>query len=344
VGSSDLDDDAHVYGCDVLVVLLEDATLESRWVQREIDLARGAHVAILPVRIASNMDAGKVMRELALDEFQYLTYEGKSSFDNLMREIDRLAAKSADKQGLMVAKLTKKLQQVKVARSQLFAQPYRLRTHDHPCRVYLAGGSIVDAHGVDIIVNTENNYMQMARVHENHTVSSVLRYLGSDFDGRGNLLEDTVQLELDEQVKALGGRPVQLGTVLVTVAGHTRSKLRHNGFKYIFHAATVEVTHKVKLANMQPMSDPDAIRECVCECLQRASQLDTELESIIFPLFGAGQAKAKPKRVAEAMLTGVERFLERNAQTPLRRIYLCAYRERDLKIVEDCMEATFSRA
>ena len=68
----------NIHSSDVLIVLLEHETHLSEWVQREVDVARGAHVAILPIAIIGEAELAKVLREvqdkLAITEMQFLNF------------------------------------------------------------------------------------------------------------------------------------------------------------------------------------------------------------------------------------------------------------------------------
>jgi O-acetyl-ADP-ribose deacetylase (regulator of RNase III) len=209
--------------------------------------------------------------------------------------------------------------------------------------------------------------MQMARVFENHTLSSALRYAGAILDRQNRMLEDTLQAELDQQVQAqIGSRPVALGDVIETNAGHPNSPLRSRGIRYILHAATVSVTHGIHMKTMTPIEQPKDIRQAVLNCFYKVHEINTKrgvispagtpgyaqelqnaarfepIRSMIFPLFGTGHASANAIAVVEPMLKGVVEFLETHQETSLRDIYLCVYRQRDLPVVESAMSKVFA--
>jgi hypothetical protein len=145
--------------------------------------------------------------------------------------------------------------------------------------------------------------------------------------------------------------------VIVTNAGHHQSDLRAKGIRYIFHAATVGVEYADHERHMSPMRDMTAIRNCVINCLNKVAVVNRakgvvsqpgwrhhaverngqddyrDLESIIFPLLGVGEAESRPQPVVEAMIDGIELFLEANPDTTLRHIHICANRDRDVAVV-----------
>src|SRR5215470_5193312 len=47
---------SNIFRSDVLIVLLQKETADSEWVQREVDVARGAQVSILPLQVDDEVD------------------------------------------------------------------------------------------------------------------------------------------------------------------------------------------------------------------------------------------------------------------------------------------------
>ena len=70
--------------------------------------------------------------------------------------------------------------------------------------------------------------MQMARIFESRTVSSLLRFYGSKLDEAGRIAEDTIQDELNQinRKERVRTRPVKPGMVIVTSAAHLSSYLK----------------------------------------------------------------------------------------------------------------------
>ncbi|MGB6537242.1 MAG: NUDIX hydrolase, partial [Xanthobacteraceae bacterium] len=112
----------------------------------------------------------------------------------------------------------------------------RYRLKDRPDLVvgYKTGG-IDGINDVDIWVNSENTNMLMDRFI-GRTISARIRYLGSNRDEQGNVIEDTIFEELRTAVGPRGHVPI--GTVLVTESGLLR-KAPHR-VQSIFHVASVE--------------------------------------------------------------------------------------------------------
>lgn len=355
-GSDDLDRRRHVRGSDVLVLLLDKETAESDWVQREVDIARGMHIAILPLVLNHEVDQSQVTTLLAVDDLQYWHFRATpAELDRLCHRLTGLAEKTYENQQNLIKKLQLKWEDVPIDRQRPRYVSYQLNTVAVPVTLHLACGNIVDHRNIDVIVNSENDYMQMARVFETNTVSAMVRARGAHFDStEARMLHDTIQRELDHHVGE--GRPVGIGKVFVTSSGHAESKLRRTGFRYVLHVAAVRTSQKGYL----PVDD-DNVKTCIVNCLDMIDKINQHngvmsppeslayelqqseakafrsIESIIFPLIGTGNARAHVDWVAEAMLAGCERYLENNPTTSLRDIYLAVYRERDLPIVEQVL-------
>ncbi len=363
---------------DVLIVVMEANVLESHWVQREVDIAHGAHVRILPLHIDGE-DVEAVADRLGLEEMQRLTYTADHPrLDEIWGEIQRLAPSTRDKQKEFIKALKGKWDNrpiaPKVARKSTNRATFQYG--DHKTRLRLVSGDITSFKNIDVIVNTENDYLQMARVYEAHTVSSRLRYYGSQIESPSKrLLEDTVQMELDAYAAYTGrGRPIGPAQVVVTTSGHPQSRLAERGIRYIFHAITVAVEHEFQ-ERMQAI-DNDGITTCVINTLQAVEQVNEQhgvispeklefndgvdirtpykeqlqqtgnyqpITSIIFPLFCAGQAGRPTGQIIQPMLTGFRDFLEQTPNTSLTEIHLCAYFEHDVATVEKAMADNFER-
>jgi len=133
----------------------------------------------------------------------------------------------------------------------------------HPCEIHLATGDITAMKGIDVIVNTENDYMQMAPIYERGTLSAHCDAEGA-LIRNGHLIEDTVQQELDQQIAKspyFVSRPVSMTQIVPTHAGHAESRLvKQRHVRYIFHAATVRVDLTAKSDRWCPLRMTTASR------------------------------------------------------------------------------------
>ena len=84
----------NIHESDVLIVVIERDTAESEWVQREVDVARGANVSILPLRVGDEADTDNAVSKLALYEFQHFMdfdVAADADIERLLRDIARLS-------------------------------------------------------------------------------------------------------------------------------------------------------------------------------------------------------------------------------------------------------------
>lgn len=364
-----------IYGsireADVLVILIASDS-DSQWLQREVDIARGALVSILPVRLRSDDDISALMDKYHLDDLQYIKYPMMDDeFDKFIELIRELSTETRDRQRRFWHDLNQKRETQRAAGDNPHYVRYTGQDASLP-EVYLATGDLTKFRGIDVLVNTENNYMQMGRVFENTTLSSTLRWEGSQLDEAGRLLEDTVQMELNEQINAqMGGTlPVMPTKVLVTRAGHPESRLvNRNRARFIFHVATVTVSAAFRREKLTPLESDHAVKEAVTNCLDKVAEVnrargviatpDTEryhdemdarpdyrpIESIVLPMFGTGMGGRRVDGVAQPMARAIREFINVNhgqEDFGLRRIYLCVYSQLDVETVENALDSAFS--
>lgn len=356
----------NIHTSDVLIVLLEAETHLSEWVQREIDVARGAHVSILPVAIITEKELARVLREvqekLAISEMQFLNFSSAAPhYPPLLESIESLSKKTRDTQKAW----NDRLRELRYARKAPGDNPFHASFELLPGRkICLAAGDMSQMPNIDVLVNTENNYMQMARIYESGVLSSVLRREGS-YIRSGKIVEDSVQQELDLQVtkgEGFGSRPIEMEQVIPTHAGHPRSALVKNGARYIFHAATVYVHPRSR--TVTPIQTDASVQQTTLNCLNLLLELNANkgvispegseahareqqavdtfepVKSIIFPLFGAGQGGRSTLEVAAPMIVCFRDFLRkhhRKSDFVLETIHLCVYTEVDVAVVESLM-------
>ena len=226
---------------DVLLLLLAPETAASDWVRREIDVAKGAQVTVLPLRIRGGFNEQEALDHFDIPRLQFvdLMVGDESEYNALLDAIEALQDRTREAQERWLRAMREGEKVVAYEPTTLSVAKFRA----HGVDVHIAGGDITEMKGIDVFVNSENDYMQMARAFEATTVSSVLRFLGSNIDGAQRLVEDSLQVELNQQVDTLfGTRPVGKNTVVATSAGHPSGSLRReNKARYVIHTATVSV-------------------------------------------------------------------------------------------------------
>ena len=363
---------------DVLIVLIGPGTSQSPWVQREVALANAFGIAVVPIGAGlSRHDMDRELKDLGIERLQ-----GKIT-QNL--ELERNAGKALRAEfgvDLEVAATNTRKQKNEVLR-ELLVQPnqpdapasdnqkaatFKFNHNGQAINLHVASGDISKVRGIDVLVNSENDYMQMARTFESRTISSMLRRLGaSTRDGR---YKDTIQNELDWQVQDRS-RPLQPGEVFVTSSGGPASALaKVNGARYILHVAAVQSV--AAESRVVPFKQPHQIESCVrgsleklCEInrvkgvispkgseqyddqRKRAAQGRGNVKSIIFPLFGTGQGGTATADVLNPIFAGIHGFFEEPASeelsTVLSDIYISAFKQKDVDELTGFLRRRFGR-
>ena len=354
----------NLYSSHVLIVLLEPDTEKSDWVQREVDIARGAHVSILPLKLSGEtVSVEGVQRKLAIEATQYLEFDSTGeNFDTLVESLERLSDETRRKQYDWIKDLQQESTGIEVVNKARVAS-FPL-DEDGKCQLHLSSGDMIKLKNVDVMVNSENDYMQMARIFESSTLSSALRMAGA-LRINGRLREDSVQEALDAQIRNKDNDydlPIIPGQVIPTPAGHPEGTLRQNGTRYIFHAATVQVFNaKTRREKVVPIQDADSFRETVNNCLDTVRKVNRQrgvispagskaylleqeqadsyqpIKSIAFPIFGTGHGGLKigPK-IIRPMVRGFQEYIDEYHNTDyfsITDIYLSAYLPSDVEIV-----------
>jgi O-acetyl-ADP-ribose deacetylase (regulator of RNase III) len=189
-------------------------------------------------------------------------------------------------------------------------------------RIGLATGELRHVKDIDIWVNSENTYMQMAR-HFDPSVSGVIRYYGALRAGDGTVIDDLIANELAQSV---GKNPnVPPGRVVPTGSGELE---RTNGVKHIFHAAAVagQVGR-----GYSPIAD---LSDCVTNALELAEedQFDaTNPTSILFPLLGTGTARADVEEKAPGLIRAAIDHLAQHSSR-ITRVYFLVRDKRQLEV------------
>lgn len=366
---------SHLIISDVLLVVVMPGTAASPWVHKEIAIAKALDITIFPLGVD-------------IDEKQRKTEQEKLFINDIQGILTHNVADQS--RGALLVEIGERLEQArketrstqKTTLNDLFARrnpraakapdnqkaaTFIIEKNNRKCNLHVASGDISRVRGIDVLVNSENDYMQMARFFESSTVSSILRSRGANIIA--SRYEDTIQKELDWQLKD-EGRPVQPGQVFATSAGGPGSDLfKTNKARYILHVAAVQAVPADK--TVIPFKQPYQIERCVRNSLDKIleinqikgvkSQPGTEqpeeqkrlaaepggiVKSVIFPLFGTGQGGSAPSDVLDPMLSALTNFLEDNDELAanLTDIYISAYTEQDVNTVTEFLKARFKSA
>jgi O-acetyl-ADP-ribose deacetylase (regulator of RNase III) len=355
---------------DVVVVLVGPGTSESEWVRREIALAKALGISIVPVGFdLTDEQMETEVKALSIDDTQWVItrninlQRGRALVAELSTALDQACGATRERQNVVLNDLwtRQRIQKSKAPDSQSVAS-YRLPSPHGQAVVHVASGDVAKVRDVDVLVNSENNYMQMARFFEGATVSSILRHRGSRIkDGR---YEDTIQQELDWRLRDRV-RPVQACEVFPTSAGAPGSQLAGvNRARVILHVAAVQAVEAEE--RIVPYKQPHQIESAVRGALSVMSDLNevsavfsppgsdqrTEqerlaaggkgvLESILFPLLGTGTGGAEAHDVVAPMIDGlVGHLADSNSEgfgRALKKVYISAYTEDDVSAVMEAL-------
>jgi O-acetyl-ADP-ribose deacetylase (regulator of RNase III) len=362
---------------DVLVLIYTEAAANSEWVKREIAVARGARTSILPVLVeGDNQTMNEELGKFDLQDFQWVDFRqgSREQKDYLFDSIEQIKDEARENRRRWLES-TVRLTESSFFKAEDDKAHAAYRLADRPATtVYLATGDITRLRGIDVLVNSENNYMQMSRTFEPGTVSRALRWAGGFADGR---FYDTIQRDLNDQVWRSDHRyrvPVTATAVIPTHAGHPRSMLvDDNRVRYIFHTATVIAHGDLGDGNRRnrqiaPITQPDQIQNAVKQCLREVDRINENhgiispegtarriqednqvphyqpITSIVFPVFGIGHGGAAFDVVFPHMLEGFRDYLFVRPETTLQGIHICVYDGSTLDYAEKAMLEKFDRA
>ena len=178
-------------------------------------------------------------------------------------------------------------------------------------------GDLMDVRDCDCWVNSENNYMLMSRPFEK-SISAVIRYYGARRDAAGDMEDDLIADQLRDAVG--GAKVVAAGSVFLTSAGELK---KSHGVKVIAHVASV--TGQVGVG-WKPI---DNIHLCVRSVLDavKASDQTEEVESVLFPLMGTGQAGGSRERweLVRVQMEEAVRYLAINPKSKVKRVCFVAW-------------------
>ena len=221
-----------------------------------------------------------------------------------------------------IANLSVKTKETFVTKSENF--DYELGK-DSTKMVGLRTGSIEKVKDFDIWVNSENTNMQMAKYYSG-TISGLIRFLGAKKDITQNIIEDTIQDELD---KIMGHHnAVYPGTVIPTKSGDLEKT--HN-VKKIFHAASV--TGQVG-RGYSPIFD---LSRCVIQALELSKDFP-ELKSIIIPFMGTGKEKSDYETTIPLLIETAINYLYENPSCTLDKVYFLSIVKSKIDIAKHTFE------
>lgn len=344
---------------DVVIVIVDEETVNSPWVQREVDMAKALGISILPIILNNFSEVKSAFEKFDITRIQYTEYVGtpkkkrEAFLEEVKNGVDVLAKMTYDAQAIIWQSWKDRNKVVKTPgkrnpNAAIFTHP-----EIENIRFHIATGDASLVKGFDALVNTENNYMQMARFFEVNTLSYAIRTNGAYFEDGEILTEDTIQNELYRNAQSKGGLPIRDRRILVTSAGRDLSRMqRVTNYRYIFHAAAVRI--RLEDRKVEPV---DHVQKLITNCIQKIAKIDSAngaielkddgylikpvenykaIASILFPQFGAGEGGKPLEESAEQIVKcfanqvpiAIEEF-----NLKVNKIGLSTFFEEDVEIV-----------
>ncbi|MEU3917292.1 hypothetical protein [Streptomyces sp. NPDC029004] len=184
--------------------------------------------------------------------------------------------------------------------------------------------------GVDILVSSENTYLEMSRTYR-PTTSGALRRAAARQNEAGAILDDVLARELHDWLVrfASPGLPVAPGTVAATSAGELVSQ----GVRRIYHAAVV-MPRTDGGYDTTPAVVTKAVRQVFEAAAAERESFGPPLRSLCLPLLGAGRGGLEPAASLRAMLTAIGPAL---ADRPFWEVHLAVRRPAVARAVLDVL-------
>ncbi len=346
---------------DVIIVILDKETVTSDWVQREIDMARAQNISILPVTLHDEFeDIAGALERFDIEKMQFIHFPKtvsrkkiKEVIEQIGAQIETLSHQTIDNQSRSYQEWRERRKFTPIIRQKARYSAYRLKNNPDICEFVVVTGDATDIKGFDILVNTENDYMQMARFFEMNTLSALVRWKGAQFSPGKSLMRDTIQQQINEQLANIGIHELPVGECFVvpTFAGNDGSQLRKNGFTYVFHASAVKISRTSReIHSLGVEANPEIVRNCLDLAKEvhenngailyndgkiMASASDKpDIDSILIPVFGAGQGGNPLDKAVTGIVRGFKKYFEEKEQHPINRVGLCIYNFNDVELVE----------
>ncbi|MFF5435940.1 alpha/beta fold hydrolase [Streptomyces achromogenes] len=177
--------------------------------------------------------------------------------------------------------------------------PFRLRMGrggDHVVKFVVHGCPVEQLGDVDVIVSSENVYLQMSQFFKPSTSGS-LRWAAAEKSEGGQIREDVAGDHLTEWLRrhAAYGLPVPEGTVAPTPSG----ALAGRNVKRIYHAAIATPVSGTNSYHVSPQAVSKAVHNVFSLARRERQALGLDLRSICLPLFGSGRGRMSAARSFE---------------------------------------------
>ncbi|MEU6589595.1 macro domain-containing protein [Streptomyces sp. NPDC046881] len=169
--------------------------------------------------------------------------------------------------------------------------------------------AIEDVRDVDVLVSSENTYLEMSKTFR-PTVSGALRRAAALRDASGEIVDDVLSRELGVWLRTHGrtGMPVRPGTVVATSSG----ALAAHGVRRIHHAAIATPVGDGDRYHVSPAVLGEVVRTSFELARHESEFLSLPMSSICFPLLGSGRGGLPVETVARRLLDALRAELRRD--------------------------------
>ncbi|KOX09842.1 macro domain-containing protein [Streptomyces sp. NRRL B-3648] len=186
---------------------------------------------------------------------------------------------------------------------------------------------IEDVRDVDVLVSSENTYLEMSKTFR-PTVSGALRRAAALRDASGEIVDDVLSRELGVWLRTHGrtGMPVRPGTVVATSSG----ALAAHGVRRIHHAAIAAPVGDGDRYHVSPSVLGEVVRTSFELARHESEFLSLPMSSICFPLLGSGRGGLPVETVARRLLDALRAELRRD---PSWSVLLVTLEERHARLL-----------
>ncbi|MFF9486012.1 macro domain-containing protein [Streptomyces sp. NPDC014676] len=201
-----------------------------------------------------------------------------------------------------------------------------------PGRVAVRLAPIERIRDVDILVSSENVYLEMSKTFR-PTVSGVLRRAAAERSD-GEIVDDVLARELAVWLHThrRSGLAVRPGTVVPTSAG----ALSRQGVRRVYHAAVATPVDHGSRYHVDLRTVTEAVRQSFDLARTERKTLALPLTSICFPLLGAGRGGLPAADAAPRLLGAVREELRRD---PSWSVLLVTRRSEYMELFRDANSA-----
>ncbi|MFF0681415.1 alpha/beta fold hydrolase [Streptomyces tendae] len=198
---------------------------------------------------------------------------------------------------------------------------------------FVRGGPVEQLANVDIVVSSENTYLQMSQFFKASTSGS-LRFAAAIRGTGGEILEDVANDHLTSWLRshATYGHQVPEGTVAPTPSGALEDK----GVRRIYHAAVVNPVSGTNDYTVNPLAVTRAVHNIFSLARRERAEVDGSLRSICIPLFGAGRGGMSITRSFDLIWDSLAGELE---EDPSWEIHFAARRRQNFDQIYKLLQA-----